>query len=63
MRVHYSFPTIPEGEPDKIVLVPPEVLELGNRLGLKSEAAMPQTRKQHQVIEHTAKFICKHGHK
>ncbi len=61
VRVHYTFPTdtVTSTEPS----VPPEIRDLGHRLGLNDDADMPRTRKQHQVIEHTAKFIFKHGHK
>jgi hypothetical protein len=61
VRVHYTFPAdiVTISEPS----VPQEIFELGHCLGLNDDAEMPRTRKQHQVIEHTAKFIFKHGHK
>jgi hypothetical protein len=61
VQVHYTFPVdiVTSSEPS----VPQEISDLGHRLGLNDDAEMPQTRKQHQVIEHTAKFIFKHGHK
>ncbi len=60
VRVHYTFPdTVASSEPS----VPQEISDLGQCLGLGGDAEMPRTRKQHQVIEHTAKFIFKHGHK
>jgi hypothetical protein len=36
---------------------PQEILDLAARLGVRSECSLPRSRKQHQAIEKTAKFV------
>jgi hypothetical protein len=44
-------------------VVPAEIQELAVKLGLSAECALPKSRKQHQAIEKTARFVCKKGDK
>jgi hypothetical protein len=42
---------------------PAEIKELAMKLGLSPESALPKSRKQHQAIEKTARFVCEKGEK